>query len=129
MSTATKKTTKTAAAKPATASVTRTVSKPAAAKPATPKVIDTPQAVLLGPVLRKKELIEKVVARSGIKKKDAKPVIEAMLTELGIALENNREVNLPDFGRIKVRKAKPLPNGRMLIAKIRQVKADKSKPD
>jgi len=93
---------------------------PISAKTATPSVVNTPQPVVLGPMLRKKELIEKVVDRAGIKKKDAKPVIEAMLAVLGEALTEHREINLPELGRIKVRKEKILPNGRMMITKIRQ---------
>lgn len=93
---------------------------PIAAKTATPAVVNAPQPVVLGPMLRKKELIEKVVDRAGIKKKDAKPVIEAMLSVLGEALTEHREINLPELGRIKVRKEKMLPNGRVMITKIRQ---------
>ncbi|MBM1631856.1 HU family DNA-binding protein [Sulfitobacter mediterraneus] len=93
---------------------------PISAKTATPAIVDAPQPVVLGPMLRKKELIEKVVDRAGIKKKDAKPVIEAMLAVLGEALTEHREINLPDLGRIKVRKEKMLPNGRVMITKIRQ---------
>ncbi len=55
-----------------------------------------------------------------VKKKDAKPVIEAMLAVLGEALTDHREINLPELGRIKVRKEKMLPNGRVMITKIRQ---------
>tara|TARA_R110002049_G_scaffold10127_1_gene50179 strand:- start:141902 stop:142411 length:510 start_codon:yes stop_codon:yes gene_type:complete len=97
---------------------------------ATPTVVDAPQSVILGPVLRKKELIDSVVARSGIKKKDAKPVVEAMLEVLGEALGENRELILPPFGRIKVRKERMMPNGRVLITKIRQAApGEKAKSD
>jgi DNA-binding protein HU-alpha len=71
-------------------------------------------------VLRKKELIEKVVARSGVKKKDAKPVVEAVLAELGVALTSNRGMALPPLGKIKINRNKPLPNGRVSIVKVRQ---------
>jgi nucleoid DNA-binding protein len=117
---------------------TKPASKPGAAKPVTsqskapvapadPRIMAAPEAVVLGPVLRKKELIEAVVERSGIKKKDAKPVIEAMLAVMGTALAQNREVNLPDLGRIKIRREKQLANGRMMVAKIRQPVAAKDK--
>ncbi len=70
--------------------------------------------------MRKKELLDLVVARSGMKKKDVKPVVETMLEVLGEALTDNRELNLPPLGRIKVRREKHLSNGRMVVAKIRQ---------
>ena len=103
-----------------TTSVSRAA--PAPAKVASPTVVDAPQAVILGPVMRKKELIEAVVTRSGMKKKDVKPVVEAMLSVMGDALGDNRELNLPPFGQLKVRKEKQLRNGRMVVAKIRQNK-------
>jgi len=91
---------------------------PASAK--TPQVTKSPNAVIVGPMMRKKELIDTVVTRSGRKKKDVKPVVEAMLEVLGEALEDNRELNLQPMGKLKVRREKMMPNGRILIAKIRQ---------
>lgn len=85
-----------------------------------PTVVDGPQPVILGPVMRKKELVDTVVAHSGMKKKDVKPVVESMLAVLGDALSDNRELILPPLGRMKVRREKKLPNGRMVVVKIRQ---------
>lgn len=74
--------------------------------------------------LRKKELIDRVVARSGVKKKDAKPVVEALLAELGDALASEREMVLPPLGKLSVNRQKSLPNGRVLILKVRQRDTD-----
>ena len=82
---------------------------------------DGPRPVIIGPVMRKKELIDLVVERSGIKKKDAKPVIEAMLSVLGEALSDSRELNLLPMGKIKVLNEKDLGNGKMMRVKVRQV--------
>lgn len=103
-------------------SATPAASKPAppAAKKVAPTVVDAPQAVIVGPMMRKKELIDTVVARSGLKKKDVKPVVESILSVLGEALSDNRELNLPPLGRLKVRREKQLANGRIVVAKIRQ---------
>lgn len=87
---------------------------------ATPVVVDGPQPVVSGPVMRKKELIDLVVERSGIKKKDAKPVVEATLEILGEALAETRELNLQPLGKVKVRREKLMPNGRVMVTKIRQ---------
>ena len=95
-------------------------SAPAPLKQVEPRVVDAPQPVIVGPMMRKKELIETVVERSGMKKKDVKPVVEMMLTVLGEAIGDNRELNLPPLGRMKIRREKTLPNGRMVVAKIRQ---------
>lgn len=85
-----------------------------------PVIVDGPQPVVSGPVMRKKELIDLVVERSGIKKKDAKPVVEAMLAVLGEALADHRELNIQPLGKVKVRRAKQMHNGRVLVTKIRQ---------
>ena len=70
--------------------------------------------------MRKKELIDLVVERSGMKKKDAKPIVEATLAILGEALAEARELNLQPLGKVKVRREKLMPNGRVLVTKIRQ---------
>lgn len=74
----------------------------------------------MGPVLRKKELVDTVVTRSGLKRKDVKPVVESLLAVMGEALGENRELNLPPFGRVVIRKEKKLANGRVVVTKIRQ---------
>ncbi|UWR24173.1 HU family DNA-binding protein [Sulfitobacter sp. S190] len=74
----------------------------------------------MGQELRKKELINLVVERSGIKKKDAKPVVEAMLSVLGEALSENREMVLQPLGRLKIQRAKELSDGRAMVLKLRQ---------
>jgi DNA-binding protein HU-alpha len=72
------------------------------------------------PSLRKRELIDKIVKRSGVKKKAAKPVVEALLAELGETLAAGRELVLPPLGRIKINREKSLANGRVIILKVRQ---------
>ena len=85
-------------------------------------LVSSPQPVVAGPVMRKRELINAVVAKSGIKKKDAKPVIEAMLSVLGSALQDGRELNLQPMGKVKVNREKKLAEGKVLIARIRQAR-------
>lgn len=70
--------------------------------------------------LRKKELIEMVVARSGAKKKDAKPVIEAMLAVLGETVASGRELNLQPFGKLKINRRETKANGRVVMCRLRQ---------
>ncbi len=86
----------------------------------TPKPVVKPEAE--APVLRKKELIERVVARSGIKKKDAKPTIEAMLAVLGEALASGEELNLQPMGKVMVKRVKEQPNAKVMVCRIRQRK-------
>ena len=79
-------------------------------------------------MLRKKELIERVVARSGIKKKDAKPTIEAMLAILGEALENGEVLNLRPMGKVVVKRKIDKPNANILVCRIRRPKAGAVSP-
>ncbi|WP_163849615.1 HU family DNA-binding protein [Pseudooceanicola aestuarii] len=71
-------------------------------------------------LLRKKELLEGVVTRSGIRKRDAKPVVEALLAELGDALAAGRPMQLPGFGKLRVNRIKDSPASRVVVARIRQ---------
>lgn len=72
------------------------------------------------PLLKKRDLIDAVVKRSGIKKKDAKPVVEAMLAELAEALSDGQELSLPPLGRVKINREKEIEDGKVLILKLRQ---------
>lgn len=73
--------------------------------------------------LKKKELIEAVVERSGIRKKYAKPAVEAMIDILGEAITEGRELNLQPMGKITRKRTKDTANARVTMARIRQSKA------
>ncbi len=102
--------------KTTTTAAKKTVAK-AAPKPSAP---ETPATEVH--VLRKKELLERVVARSGVKKKDAKPAVEAMLAILGEALANGEELNLQPLGKMMVKRQKELENAKVMICKLRHKK-------
>ena len=104
---------------PASKPVFEPIAKPAP-KPVEAVVDMAPTS--MSPEMKKQELIEKVVDRSDIKKKDAKPVIEAMLEVLGEALADGRELNLQPLGKFKLNRIKDTPNARVIVAKIRQSK-------
>ena len=73
----------------------------------------------LQPELKTRELIEMVAERSGVKKKTAKPVVEALLAILGEQLSDGREMNIKPFGKLKVQRVKKTPNGQMVVTKIK----------
>ncbi len=72
--------------------------------------------------MKKPDLIDRVVARTGMKKKDVKPVVEAAMAILGDALEGGREVNFPELGKVKVNREKELANAKVIICKLRRNK-------
>ena len=138
MTTSRKPTRATTSAKSARTSATRLKAAASpAAKPAEPSpeaALDTAVAATLDPTLlppamqpelKKPELIDKVVRRAGVKKRDAKPAIEAALEILGEALAEGRELNIKPFGKMKVQRVRDTGNGVVLVTKVRQPKEAK----
>lgn len=108
--------------RPATASVP--AAKPAGAE-SSADAAQFPQDT----ALRKRELIATVVEKTGVKKRFAKPVVEAMIDEMGAALAEGRELNLQPFGKVKQSRTKDSSNARVIFAKIRQSKSASAGPD
>ncbi|WP_342070683.1 HU family DNA-binding protein [Yoonia algicola] len=73
------------------------------AEPDTPKTDDA--------MLKKPELLDAVVARTNLKKRDVKPAVEAALAVLGDALRDEKVINLPPLGKLRLVKSKPLDGG------------------
>ena len=81
------------------------------------------------PELKKKELIDTVVAMSGVKKRDAKPVIEAMLSVLGETIAEGRELNLAPMGKLKITRMKKTTKAQVITARLRRNDRSQAKPD
>lgn len=111
---------KTSTAPTKTQSKTKPKTKVPASTPITPSVVTTTAPVISAPELRKADLVEAVTTRTGFKRKDVKPVLDALLVELGDALDQDRDWNLPPFAKLKVKKVKDLPNGRVTMARLRR---------
>lgn len=79
----------------------------AKSEPAVLSVVPAPAPVAehaAVPQLKKKELIERVVAAMGGKKKGVREIVEATLTILGDALDKGEGLNLPPFGKARIAK-------------------------
>jgi len=121
------RTTKTATPKATTKPVakkttTKTVTAKAVAKPATaPKavVVETVTPVVSELPLKKPDLVDRVVLQTGMKKKDVKPVVEAMLAVMGDALGKGEEITAPPLGKLMIKKAKDTHNAKVLTLKLR----------
>nr|WP_283255036.1 HU family DNA-binding protein [Marivita sp. GX14005] len=70
--------------------------------------------------MKKKELIDTVVARSGVKKRDAKPVVEAMLAVLGETIADGRELNLAPMGKLKITRMKKTSKAQVITTRLRR---------
>ncbi|MDZ7711498.1 MAG: HU family DNA-binding protein [Roseovarius sp.] len=114
--------TKPAPARDTTATTPTTARKPAEprAVPAAPVVVAETPADLAQPDLKRQELLAQVVARSEVKKKFAKPVLEAALALIGEALAEGRDLNLAPMGKVKINRTRQMANGRVMAARIRQ---------
>ena len=104
-----------------TRSRTRTAVRSAAAPEtaSAPETVEGTEAPPL-PDLRKREIIEAAVARSGVKKKNAKPVVEAVLALLGEALAEGRGLNMPELGKVRIARRQPQPRGEVIVCKLRR---------
>ncbi|SEM82030.1 HU family DNA-binding protein [Palleronia pelagia] len=108
---------KSAAPKPGTPPKPELASVPEAPPPS---LVKPAQKVADGPEIKKKDLLERVAAQAGVKKPEAKPIVEAMLAVMGQALSDGEQLNLQPFGKVKVQKKKDLPNGQALTLKLRR---------
>ncbi len=72
------------------------------------------------PALNKRELIDAAVLRSGVKKKDAKPVVEALLAILGETVASGRDLNLKPFGKLHLNRSEERSNGTVHVCRLRQ---------
>ncbi len=86
---------------------------------AAPKIVTTGLPVVAGPDLKKRELIEQVAKRSGVKKKDAKLVVDAVLALMGEGLAEGRELILHPMGRIKAMRMRDTANGKVLMCRVK----------
>ena len=80
-------------------------------------------------VMRKKELIEAAVARAGVKKRDAKPAIEAALAILGETLVAGRGLNMPGLGKVKVQNSKDLEEVQVVNLRLRRKMTEVAESD
>lgn len=105
-----------------------------AAKPKTPTSSKSkhepeqvePQAVAMKsaaaqepPLYKKADLIADVAARAGVKKREAKPIVDAVLQELGAQLAQEITMQVPPLGKLRVTNIKPTGNADVLTLKLR----------
>merc|ERR1711916_371591 len=111
--------------------VRRKIASKATAAPPSPRVtvVTEVEPNVTEPEMKKVELVNLIVERTGMKKKDVKPVVEATLEVLGEAISNGQELNLQPFGRIKVNNTKDLANAQVHSVRICQSKASRSNDD
>ncbi len=89
----------------------------------TTKIVNPAVSVPQGEMIKKPEFLDRAVSRTDVKKRDAKPAIEAALAVLAEALSNGEELNLPPMGKLRVVKSKDIGEGaKVLTLKLRTMK-------
>lgn len=87
------------------------------------KIENPAMSVARGELIKKPEFIDRAVERTEVKKRDAKPAIEAALAVLSEALIKVEELNLPPMGKLRVVKSKDVGDGaKVLTLKLRTMK-------
>lgn len=71
-------------------------------------------------VLQKKDFVDRVVAASGAKKADARPIIEATLAQLGKALSAGETLAVPPLGRARVNLERDQRGGEIITLRLRR---------
>lgn len=70
--------------------------------------------------LRRREYLEEVALRSGLRKNQVKPVLEAALEVLGETLASGRGTNLPGLGKFKVNRSKDVGRAQVMVCRLRR---------
>jgi DNA-binding protein HU-alpha len=84
---------------------------------AAPETVDEASSAV---TLKKQDLLARVAALSGAKRKDVKPILEAALQVLGDALSKGEELNLPPLGKVKVNRSKAESGTEILMLRLRR---------
>lgn len=94
-----------------------------------PTVVTTQSApVVTEADMKKPELVDMVVERTGLKKKDVKPAIEAALAILGETISRGRELNMQPLGKLRINRTQEKSNGKIIVCKLRQPKESTATP-
>lgn len=68
--------------------------------------------------LRMRDILERVVDRSGMRKGEARTAIEATMAVIGEAIENGEDIDLPGFGKLKLQREKETPRGKAYVMRL-----------
>ena len=91
----------------------KSTKKPAAPIPQVTDVIQPREKVNKG------DFVDRVVERSGLKRRDVKPAVEAMFEEFAELLLKGEDLVAPPLGKLRVAKVKELPDAKLYTMKIR----------
>ena len=107
----------------------KTAAKSEPAKAPRPTIVAAATPVEASEQIKKPEFLDRALARTDVKRRDAKPAIEAAMAELAAILLEGKDVNFPPLGKIKVVKSKDVGEGaQVLTLKMRSMKDGAGQP-
>ncbi|MDP5307747.1 HU family DNA-binding protein [Paracoccus spongiarum] len=71
-------------------------------------------------VVQKKDFVDRVIAATGAKKSEARPIIEATLEQLGEALSAGQTLAVPPLGRARINLEKDVRGGDVITLRLRR---------
>ena len=89
----------------------------------------TEETVVAGPQIKRKDFVERIATRSGLKRKDAKLAAEAALAVLGEAIAAGEELNLPPLGKLRVVRQKQFAKASVYTCRLRRADGTESLAD
>ena len=66
-------------------------------------------------MMKKPDLLDAVVAKTNLKKRDVKPALEAAFAIMADALRDGQALNLPPLGKMRVIKSKEMEGGASVV--------------
>ncbi|MCO6382260.1 HU family DNA-binding protein [Oceanicola sp. 502str15] len=88
-------------------------------------VVTPAEPVMTERMVKKVELIDRVMTATGMKRKDVKPIVEAMLGEIDKIISEGADMQFPELGKLMIHKRKEISNGEMVMLKLRRKTAVK----
>ncbi len=99
---------------------TATAKTPAAKPKAVEAPAPSPAATAPPHVLKKRELIERVVENTGLKRRDVRTIAESVLQIMGDTVREGDSLALEPLGKLRVARVVDGPSNRTLTVKLRQ---------
>ena len=72
------------------------------------------------PVMKTKDLIEAVAPNVSLKKKDLRPVMEAIFKAMGEAIDDGKSLAIPPLGKVLVKRARKGENADTIVLRLRR---------
>jgi DNA-binding protein HU-alpha len=69
--------------------------------------------------LSKKELLDRLVAESGMKKSEARTALNALLSVMHGAFSEGKSISAAPLGKIKLTRRKQTPNGELAVLRVK----------